>query len=497
MSASRAIRHGGLIDIVERVKGILHNPWLVLFSVGLGLFMVVIDITILNIAMPAIAGELDASLPQVQWILIAYTLALTGLVPFFGRVSDVLGRKRLFVIGVSAFAAASLLAASSRTIGWLIAARVLQAGGGALITSNVLAIITDTFPKGKRGTAMGVQAILISGGAAVGPTLGGLLVTRFGWEAVFLINVPIALVAALLATVTLPPLRSHRTLEPLDWLGAGLLFAGSSALLLGVTKAPDWGWGSPAVWSLIPAGIGLLGLFVWRERRAPYPLIDLSLFRIRAFTAGQTAGAFATIAMATVMLLMPFYWQGVRGFSAQTTGLFMLPLPLAFMVVAPLSGRLSDRVGARGIASSGLGLVMLALLAFSGITATSPVPDVLWRLLLLGVGMGMFIAPNNNAVMSAAPDDKRGVASGLLGMFRYTGQSLGVAFGGTVFALFASGGGAGAIPLPVPERLAASVSDAEPAATAAFIHGLHAAALGAIPLAAVGVALSLLRGKGR
>jgi len=459
--------------------------------------MVVVDITILNVAMPAIAGDLNATLPQVQWILIAYTLALTGLVPFFGRVSDVLGRKRLFVIGVSAFAAASLLAALSQTIGWLIAARVLQAGGGALISSNVLAIITDTFPSGKRGTAMGVQAILISGGAAVGPTLGGFLVTRFGWEAVFLINVPIALVAALLAAVALPPLRSHRTPEPLDWLGAGLLFAGSSALLLGVTKAPDWGWGSPAVLGLILAGLGTLGLFVRRERRAPYPLIDLSLFRIQAFAAGQTAGAFATVAMATIMLLMPFYWQGVRGFSAQTTGLFMLPLPGAFMVVAPLAGRLSDRLGARGIASAGLGLVAVALYLFSGITATTPVPDVLWRLLVLGVGMGMFIAPNNNAVMSVVPADKRGVASGLLGMFRFTGQSLGVAFGGTVFALFATAGGTALDGLPAPDFLAATAGGAESVAADAFIRGLHAAALYAIPLAAVGMALSLLRGKGR
>jgi MFS family permease len=157
------------------------HPWLVLLSVGLGLFTVVIDTSILNIALPTIAGDFRASLAEVEWTLITYTLALTALVPVFGRISDVLGRKRLFILGIMTFAGSSLLAAFSQSIAWLLAARTCQAAGGALITANTLAIITDTFPAGKRGTAMGVQAILISGGASIGPTLGGVLVTHFGW----------------------------------------------------------------------------------------------------------------------------------------------------------------------------------------------------------------------------------------------------------------------------------------------------------------------------
>ncbi len=329
------------------------NPWLVLFSVALGLFMVVVDISILNIALPTIAEAMHASLAEVEWTLIAYTLVLTGLVPFFGRISDVLGRKRLFIIGVLAFAGASLLAAFSQSIFWLIGARMVQAIGGALITSNVLAIITDTFPEGRRGVAMGVQAILVSGGAAIGPTLGGFLVTHFGWGSVFLVNVPVGILAASMGALILPPLRRNRTLEPIDWLGAGLLFSGAGMVLLGITKAPEWGWISLATLALIAAGLAVLGFFVFRERHTQFPLVDLSLFRIRQFAAGQVAGSFTTMTMATMMLLFPFYWQALRGYSAQTAGLLMLPLPMTLMIVAPLSGRLSDKFGARGLTSGG------------------------------------------------------------------------------------------------------------------------------------------------
>jgi EmrB/QacA subfamily drug resistance transporter len=474
-----------------------NNPWLVLFSVALGLFMVVVDVSILNIALPTIAGKMHASLAEVEWTLIAYTLALTGLVPFFGRISDVLGRKRLFITGVLIFASASLLAAFSQSILWLIGARLVQAFGGALITSNVLAIITDTFPAGKRGVAMGVQAILISGGGAIGPTLGGFLVTNFGWEWVFIVNVPIGVIAAILATIILPPLQSNRSLEPIDWLGAGLLLSGAGTLLLGITKGPSWGWGSLIVIGLVIAGLIILGLFILREQKTRFPLVDLSLFRIREFAAGQTAGTFATIAMATVMLLFPFYWQGIRGYSAQSAGLLMLPFPATLMFVAPMSGRLSDKIGARGPATVGLGVVMLGLFLLSQVTADMAAWHVLWRLMVFGVGLGMFMAPNNNSVMSAAPAAKRGIASGLLGMFRYSGQSLGIAFGGTVFAAFATAGAFALQGLPSPAQMANVASDptARAAINAAFINGLHAAALLAIPLAAIGMLLSLMRGR--
>lgn len=473
-----------------------HNPWLVLISVALGLFMVVVDITIVNIALPTIAGEFNASLAEVEWTLIAYTLALTGMVPFFGRISDVLGRKRLFIAGLVIFGGASLLASFSHTVSWLIGARILQALGGALISANTLAIITDTFPAGQRGTAMGIQAILISGGAAVGPTLGGFLVTHFGWQAVFLVNVPVGAVSAAFAFWVLPPLRSHRSLEPIDWWGTALLMGGMGPLLLGITKSPDWGWDSARVIALIVFGAVVFALFIARESRTRFPLVDLSLFRIREFAAGQAAGVFAMLSLSTVTLLFPFYWQGLRGYSAEHAGVVMLPLPLTLTVVAPASGRISDIIGARWISTAGLCVVALGLWLISGITAEMNVWNVLVRLSVMGAGLGLFTAPNNNAVMSAAPAQRRGIASGLLGMFRYVGQSLGIAFSGTAFALFAAAGGLELGGLPSPEQLRSVAGNPEQVAAfqQAFTNGLHAAALLAVPLALFGAVLSLLRG---
>ncbi len=466
------------------------NPWIVLVAVALGMFMVVVDVTILNVALPTIARNMSAPLTSVQWSLIAYTLVLAALVPIWGRVSDVLGRKRLFIIGVIVFGAASLLAAFSSGILELVGARIIQAIGGSLITTNALAIITDAFPEGKRGTAMGIQAIMISGGAAVGPTLGGYLVTRFGWQAVFLVNVPVAVVAALFSVAVLPRIRSNRRLEPIDWKGAALLLSGLPLTLLGVTKGPDWGWGSPQVITLIVVGVVIMGLFILLELRTKYPIIDLSLFRVRAFAAGQVAGVFATLSLSSMMLLIPFYFQALRGFSAEKSGLLMLPMPLTIMIVAPISGRISDRIGARGVATTGLLFLMAGLFLFSRLEPSMPLWDVLWRFVVFGGGLAMFMAPNNNAVMSSVPPKRRGTASGLLGTFRFTGQSVGVALAGTVFAAVAGislSGFGGA-------HLAASPAKVK-AFQDSFIHGLRAAAYAGIPFAAVGVVLSLLRGR--
>lgn len=472
------------------------NPWLVLLSVALGLFMVVVDMSILNIALPQIAGSLHASMGSIQWTLIGYTLLMTTLVPLFGRVSDVIGRKRLFIVGMAVFTLGSLLAALSPSIHWLIGARLVQAAGGALISTNVLAIITDTFPEGKRGVAMGVQAILVSGGAAIGPTLGGFLVTHFGWEAVFLVNLPVGLVAVLLALRILPPLRSHRTREPLDWLGAGLLMTGLASILLAITQGSSWGWTSGTTLGLAGVGCAALAVFIRWELRATYPLVDLTLFRIRAFSAGQLAGLFGTVAFAAMMFLFPFYWQGLRGLSAQEAGIMMLPLPAVLMVVAPISGRLSDGYGARAIASSGLLIVAVALLLISRIDALTPVWSVLVRVGLMGAGLGMFMAPNNNAVMSSVAAQRRGIAAGLLATFRFTGQSLGIAFvGAVVGSLMRAGTGVAGDALPSPDRFQAVAGD--PVAFAAlsdtFVHAMHVATLAAVPFAVLGAVFSLSR----
>jgi EmrB/QacA subfamily drug resistance transporter len=368
--------------------------------------------------------------------------------------------------------------------------------GGAQITSNTLAIITDIFPVGRRGVAMGIQSIIISGGAAIGPTLGGFLVTHFGWQAVFYVNVPIGIVGALTAVAVLPPLQSHRNAEPIDWMGAVTLIGGVSALLLGLTKGPGWGWSSFSVGLLILGGLVIISLFVVHELHARFPLVDLSLFSIREFATAQMAGLFATLAFASLFFLLPFYWQSLRGYSAQQTGLLMLPVPLILMIVAPLSGKASDTLGSRGLATTGMLLIMTGLLMVSQLTETMSILQVLGRLMVFGVGFGLFIAPNNNSVMSCVQPHQRGVAGGLLGMFRYLGQAAGVAFAGALFAfLVADASGDGMHLLSSLSSGDSLASDALSNSHSAFMNGMRGVALAGALFAGIGAVLSLLRGQ--
>jgi MFS family permease len=284
--------------------------------------------------------------------------------------------------------------------------------------------------------------------------------------------------------------------EPLDWLGAGLLMSGLTSSLLALTEGETWGWTSAPTLTAAAAGVAALAAFVWWELRTRYPLVDLSLFRVRAFSAGQLAGLFGTVAFVAMVFLLPFYWQGLRGSSAQQAGLMMLPLPLVLMIVAPLAGRLSDMWGARGIATTGLTIMALALFLISGVDENTPVWSVLVRVAVMGAGVGMFMAPNNNAVMSSVAPNRRGIAAGLLGTFRFTGQSIGIAFIGTIMgALMRAGTGSAADALPSPDRFQAVAGDPAALATLsdAFVNAMHWATLSAIPFALLGAFFSLSR----
>ncbi len=250
---------------------------------------------------------------------------------------------------------------------------------------------------------------------------------------------------------------------------------------------------------LIVAGLLMLGGFIAHGVRTRFPLVDLSLFRIREFAAAQMAGLFATLSLASLTFLLPFYWQGLRGYSAQKAGLLMLPVPLTLMVVAPLSGKVPDLLGSRGIATSGLLIIMAGLFMISRVTETTSVEQVLLRLMVFAAGFGMFIAPNNNSVMSSVPAAHRGVAGGLLGMFRYLGQTGGIAFAGTLFALVVADSGVDGVHLL--SSLAAGGSSAPDAAALdrsrmAFMNGMSGMALTAVSFAGVAAILSLLRGPG-
>jgi EmrB/QacA subfamily drug resistance transporter len=370
---------------------------------------------------------------------------------------------------------------------------VVQAVGGALISSNTMAILADAFPPGKRGMAMGAQAILVSGGAATGPVLGGVRVTRLGWRSVFWVNVPLGLLALVLGARLLPDLASHRTGEPVDWPGAALLVGGLTSLLLGLTRGPDWGWRAPATLGCMALGLLVLAAFLAWETRVEHPLIDLTLLEIPTFRAAQASGILATLSYAGLTFLLPFYWQGIRGLNAEEAGLMMMPLPLTFMVTSPVAGWLSDLVGSRAPCTLGMLVAGLSLGLLGRLTPETPLPQALGSFALFGLGLGLFMAPNNSAVMSSVPPQRRGVASGLLATVRYMGQSLGVAIGGTVLAHAMEGRlppGIEALPSPGLLRRLSAQPALHQAYLAAFTGGFATVCRGAAGMAALAALVS-------
>jgi len=318
----------------------------------------------------------------------------------------------------------------------LIGARVFQAIGAGLLQANSVAIITAAAGPERRGRAIGLQGAAQAIGLSLGPALGGVLIQTLGWRWVFWINVPAGLLGAVLGWLVLPQTRGLRPRQHFDWGGAVLLGPALTALLLAVNEGRRWGWTSPPLLACAIGGLVLLAAFVWHERRTASPLIDLRLFSVPAFTTGNVAGLLSYGILFALFFLLPFDFERGYGHTPLAAGLLLTTVPLALGVVAPLSGRLSETVGARPLTVTGMALVAVALLALAvlltGQSATLPL--VIGALVVFGVGQGLFTAPNNSAIMGAAPPERLGVAGGVLNVTRTLGTSLGVAIATVVFA---------------------------------------------------------------
>ncbi|MCL4534168.1 MAG: MFS transporter [Bacteroidetes bacterium] len=415
----------------ERLFGGENHKWWVLATVGVGVLMATLDASIVNIALPTILEDLNTNLLFVQWVLEAYLLAITVLLLPFGRLSDIVGRKRVYSAGFLIFVLGSGLSGFSRTAEELIAFRVLQAVGAAMILANGFAIVTAVFPPWQRGTALGSLGTVVAAGFALGPTVGGLLIDSLGWPWIFYVNVPIGIIGTTAAWVILNErvLSGGRRQSPqrFDFAGAVLSVLALLALLMALTLGPEVGWISPLVLLLGAAFVLLTAAFFVVEARLEQPLVDLSLFRRRTFTAGNVAGIMAFLAISANAFLMPFYLQLVQGYSPLQAGLLLTPTALVLAVVAPISGWLSDRIGARILSSVGLAINGVALLLLGSLSVDASYTQVLYWLLLLGFGQGMFQAPNNSSVMGDVPRDRLGIGSGILSMVRNLGQVVGLA----------------------------------------------------------------------
>ena len=409
------------------------SPWRVLGVVALGTYVTSLDTTV-NVALPALTEALDAPIPTLQWIIIAYVLTNTSLVLGFGRLADMIGRRRVWIAGLFALAAALVGCGAAQHIGQLIVARAFQAIGAAMVVASGPALVTAAFPEAQRGRALGLMAMGASAGLASGPLLGGVLVAAFGWQAVFLGRAPVALAAGLLSLALLPRVETPRRRERFDFMGAVLLGLAMVAFLRGLNRGPVWGWAAGRTLGLFLAATLLLGAFIARERSFTPPVIDLRLFQRARFAVANACGFLSSLAMFGVWLLVPYYLVEARGYSAIEAGWFLACVPAASALASPIGGWVSDRLGAWLPALAGLALEALGLLLIARLEAASPVPTVLAGLLTLGVGLGVFQAPNQSAVMGSVPPSALGAAGGMLSMMRTLGVVTGVAVLGAVYA---------------------------------------------------------------
>lgn len=434
----------------------VEDKWLILSSVACGTFMATLDSSIVNVALPSITAAFKTTLLHSRWVVISYLFSITGLLLFFGKLADVIGRKVVFNAGFLIFTLGCALCGLARTVDQLIIFRGLQGFGAAMLMANGPAIITAAFPTNERGKALGTLAMVVSLGLAIGPSLGGMLVHSFGWPSIFYINIPFGLLGAYLVNRNVPSLlgmagtdeemeileREHALplgvrlqvytgkLRYFDWLGTIMWTFIQFGYSLAIDRENVLGLAGPLQKLVSFGSAGLLLLFLLWEWSVKDPVLDLSLFRSRLFFASNIAGFFNFIASSAIMLLLPFYLQNVRQFKPQEVGLIMTTIPITIFMVAPFSGRLSDRYDSRVLSTVGMAAICIAMalmaLPGSGLSAQSTT-SLVFYLALVGAGIGMFQSPNNNSIMGAVPRTHLGVASALLATVRNFGLVTGAA----------------------------------------------------------------------
>jgi EmrB/QacA subfamily drug resistance transporter len=486
------VRRNSAIVIKSSARQQPDNPWITFTLVAVGTFMIMLDASIVNISLPAIAQTFHTPVGgAMEWVIIAYLVIIAATLLTFGRLSDMIGRKPVWLAGITLFTIGSRICGAANSLPLLIAARAFQGLGGALIFSTSLAIIADTFPVDKRGLAMGCNVVVIGLGSSVGPIVGGMITEHWSWRWIFYVNIPVGIIGFVGAQKVLRD--TFGTIrQQFDLPGAILFAAVFAPLTLVLSFASEWGWSS---WrSLLCFGVSLAALLALPavERRAADPIIHVRLLRNSVFASSLITMTLGMLALFAVGFILPFYFEELRGFSAAKSGLLLTAMPLSLAIMAPLSGSLADRFGSRWLASGGLAVACLGLCAVAQLDAYSSDWGIIWPLLLTGAGQGMFMTPNARALMNSAPASEQGESSGLLGTGRVLGQSLSVALAGAIFT--GLGGAAAGRTLLAANVVRSGVTDEITAAQINFLTGFHAALLACAGVAAAGILTALVRG---
>ena len=453
--------------------------WLILTAVMLGSFMGPLDGSIVHTVLPDITRFFETEISIAQWVPTVYLLTISCLILLYGRLGDMVGYKRIFLYGLAAFTVASILCGLSQSIWMLIAFRAVQGFAAGMMMAVGFAIVTAAFPPAERGKAMGIYAISIAVGLGLGPTLGGLIAEYLSWRYVFFINVPIG-IAALLWGYRIIPRGSTNPGQRLDFAGAATAFVFLTTILLYANRGEGWGWLSPAGIGLLIVALGSGAVFIWIERRSAQPMLNLALFTNRRFSFASLSALLSFMSLSALIFLTPFYLAFALHYSILKVGLVMAVSPIATLFVAPLSGALSDRVGTRGLAVCGMIISALGLYLLSGLQESSDAFDVIWRICIVGAGMGMFQSPNNSAVMGSVPPWHLGISSGILAAMRNVGMVLGIAVAGAVLYNVA------------PIALSGHPGSFSPADIQEFLSGLRWAFISGAGIAGIAALTSLL-----
>jgi len=410
------------------------RKWWTLVAVAFGLFMIMLDNTVVNVSLPSIRRDLGIGISELEWVVNAYALTFGVLLLTGGKLADLLGRRRIFVVGLVIFTASSFFCGIANSATTLIAARTVQGVGAALMNPATLSIITATFPPRQRGTAIGIWAGVSAMALAIGPLVGGFITQHASWNWVFFINVPIGILGIVAAFIFIDESRDTSHEQRLD--APGLLTSGIAlfALTYALIEANTFGWGSTRIVALLIVAAVFFGAFLLLERHQRIPMLDLSLFKNSTFAAANGVMLLVGLAMFGVFFFISLYVQGVLHYSPTRAGATFLPMTVLIILIAPQAGRLSDKLGPRWIITTGQALLAVSLLLFSRLDAHSHFWTLLPALIIGGAGMGMSMAPLTSAAMGSIPTDKAGVGSAVINSMRQVGGSVGLALMGAIIA---------------------------------------------------------------
>jgi len=454
------------------------RKWGILITVAFGAFMAPLDSSIVNTVLPLISREFRADVLLIEWVVLAYLLSLSSLLLIGGRLGDLFGDKPLYIAGFALFTLSSMLCGLATGVGSLIASRVLQAIGGAMLIAIGPAILTRSFPASQRGQALGIQACVVYTGLTVGPGLGGAIASALGWRWVFFINLPIGIIAMGVAFSVLGTDRKMASGGRFDFAGAVSFMLTLFTLVLALSRGAAWGWTSGVV--LIAGGLFAAGaaIFLWTELQSDHPFFDIRLFRRRLFAAATVSAMLNYMATSTTVFLTPFFLIQGYHLAPAHAGSLLMAMPLVMATVAPMSGWLSDRIGSRIPTVAGMACLATGMFLMGRLGAGGTDQQIVLRLGLVGLGIGLFTSPNNSAIMGAVPRTHQGLGSGIVATARAMGNVLGIAVSGSLFGVEV-------------QKLLAALGQEGLAVTGAY---RHAVTIGA-GIALAGAFTSLIRGR--